>query len=192
MLLSSVLSSRCPPSCGATHDTFTVNSAAHARSSGVARGARPEGTVLQYGPGEPGAASGVRPRRRPAPPAGSRGRRGARMTDLPYVHIGIVVRDLEAAIERFSLLGLTFMDPLTVHVDRLVEGERETELDLTVVFSHQGPPHWELLRAAGDGIYGPQHADRLHHVAVLDADPARKRGELVQEGLREVAAQYRA
>jgi catechol 2,3-dioxygenase-like lactoylglutathione lyase family enzyme len=114
------------------------------------------------------------------------------MNDPPYVHIGIVVRDLEAAIERYSLLGLTFMEPLTVHVDRLVEGERETELDLTVVFSHQGPPHWELLQAAGNGVYGPQHADQLHHVAVLDADPARKRDELVRQGLREVAAQYRS
>src|SRR5207342_215624 len=45
-----------------------------ARSSDVARSARPEGAVREYGPGEPGAASGVRPRRRPATPAGSRGR----------------------------------------------------------------------------------------------------------------------
>jgi catechol 2,3-dioxygenase-like lactoylglutathione lyase family enzyme len=113
------------------------------------------------------------------------------MSDLPYVHIGIVVRDLEAAIERFSRLGLTFMEPRTVHVDRLVEDGRESELDLTIVFSHQGPPHWELLQAAGDGVYGPQHADTLHHVAVLDPEPARRRDQLVRQGFREVGAQYR-
>ena len=38
------------------------------------------------------------------------------VNDLPYVHIGIVVRDLEAAVERFSLLGLTFRHPWLVFV----------------------------------------------------------------------------
>jgi hypothetical protein len=47
------------------------------RSWGVARGAGPEGTVGKYGPGEPGAASGVSVSRRPAPPAESERRPGA-------------------------------------------------------------------------------------------------------------------
>jgi catechol 2,3-dioxygenase-like lactoylglutathione lyase family enzyme len=114
------------------------------------------------------------------------------MNELPYVHIGIVVHHLEEAIERFSRLGLTFMEPRTVHVSRLVEGERETSLDLRIVFSKEGPPHWELLEAVGDGVYGPQHADQLHHVAILDPDPLGRRAELVSEGFREVGAQYRA
>jgi catechol 2,3-dioxygenase-like lactoylglutathione lyase family enzyme len=113
------------------------------------------------------------------------------MNDAPYVHIGVLVNDLEAAIARYSLLGLTFMEPRTVPIDRLVENGRETALDLRIVFSHQGPPHWELLEAVGDGVYGSQHAERLHHVAVLDPDPARRRDELVRSGFREVGAQYR-
>jgi len=113
------------------------------------------------------------------------------VTDMPYVHIGVVVNNLEAAIGRYSLLGLTFMEPKTVRVDHLVEGGRETSVDLTIVFSHEGPPHWELLQAVGDGIYGPQHAEALHHVAVLDPDPAARRDELVRAGFRETAAQYR-
>ncbi|MFN8223997.1 MAG: chorismate-binding protein [Gaiellales bacterium] len=40
-------------------------------------GAGPEGTVRRYGPGEPGAASGVSASRSPAPPGGSEGRPGA-------------------------------------------------------------------------------------------------------------------
>src|SRR5690242_14832169 len=115
------------------------------------------------------------------------------MTEMPFVHIGVIVEDLEAAIARHErALGLTFMEPLTVHVDRLVEDGRESELDLTIVFSHQGPPHWELLQATGDGIYGPQHVGGLHHVAVLHPDPAARRDELVARGFRETAAQYRA
>ena len=33
------------------------------------------------------------------------------------------------------------MEPRTVHVERLVEHGRETSLDLTIVFSLDGPPH---------------------------------------------------
>ena len=113
------------------------------------------------------------------------------MNDLPYVHVGILVGNLEEAIKRFSLLGLTFMQPRTVHVERLVEGDRETSLDLRIAFSKEGPPHWELLEAVGDGVYGPQHVDQLHHVAILDSDPIGRRAELVEQGFREVGAQYR-
>jgi len=59
-----------------------VNPNLHARSSDAARDARPEGTVLAYGAGGLGAASGVRLRQRPALPAGSRGRRGARVSSV--------------------------------------------------------------------------------------------------------------
>jgi catechol 2,3-dioxygenase-like lactoylglutathione lyase family enzyme len=111
--------------------------------------------------------------------------------DLPFVHIGIVVADIEAAIARFGQLGVTFMEPRTVRVDRLVEGDRETTLDLRVAFSHQGPPQWELLEAVGDGIYGAQHIGGIHHVAVLDPDPQRRLAELEQAGFRTTGAQYR-
>ena len=113
------------------------------------------------------------------------------MTGAPYVHVGVLVHDLDAAIARYSLLGLTFMAPRTVRVERLVEGGRETALDLRIAFSIEGPPHWELLEAVGDGIYGPQHAETLHHIAVLHPDPVARRAELVREGFRETAAQYR-
>jgi catechol 2,3-dioxygenase-like lactoylglutathione lyase family enzyme len=112
-------------------------------------------------------------------------------TEAPYVHIGILVSDLEQAIERYSALGLTFMQPRTVPVERLVEGGKEKQLGLRVVFSQEGPPHWELIEAVGDGIYGGHHGEGLHHVAVLSPDPRRRRDELVRAGFHEVAAQYR-
>lgn len=43
-----------------------------------AGGVMPEGTVLEHGPGEQRAASGVRPAQSPALPGGSAGRPGAR------------------------------------------------------------------------------------------------------------------
>jgi catechol 2,3-dioxygenase-like lactoylglutathione lyase family enzyme len=113
------------------------------------------------------------------------------MVDLPFVHIGVLVHDLEQAIDRHSALGLTFIEPRTVRVERLVEGGSETALDLRIAFSHQGPPHWELLEAVGDGVYGAHHGEGLHHVAVLARDPLARRDELVRAGFHEVGAQYR-
>lgn len=113
------------------------------------------------------------------------------MNESPYVHIGVVVPELEPAIAAYERLGLTFMEPRVVHVDRLVEDGHETEIDLRIVFSHQGPPQLELLEATGEGIYGLQHAGGLHHVAVLDPAPASRSDFLVAAGLKEVGAQYR-
>jgi catechol 2,3-dioxygenase-like lactoylglutathione lyase family enzyme len=113
------------------------------------------------------------------------------MSDPPFAHIGFVVPRLEEAMARFERLGITFMAPQTVHVDRLVEDGEESSLDLRVVFSHQGPPQWELLEAVGDGIYGSQHCGGLHHVAVLDPDPEARIAALERAGFRFTAAQYR-
>ena len=114
------------------------------------------------------------------------------MTDTPpFVHLGIMVPSLEDAMARFEKLGVTFMAPRVVHVDRLVEDGRETELDLRIVFSRKGPPQWELLEAVGDGIYGPQHIGSIHHVAVLDPDPEARCAALTVAGHRLTAAQYR-
>lgn len=111
--------------------------------------------------------------------------------DLPYVHVGIIVQSLEQAMARFERLGIEFMAPRVVHVDRLVEDGRETSLDLRIAFSLAGPPHWELLEAVGDGIYGPRQIGSIHHLAVLDPDPQARLEALVADGFRMTAAQYR-
>src|SRR6266540_4034361 len=67
---------------GRRHEDPCTDLEVHARSSGGAGGAGPEGTVWTYGPGEHRAASGVRRRRSRAPPGGSRRRRGARVMDM--------------------------------------------------------------------------------------------------------------
>jgi catechol 2,3-dioxygenase-like lactoylglutathione lyase family enzyme len=109
----------------------------------------------------------------------------------PFAHIGVLVNDLEEAIERYSRLGLSFMEPRTVRVERLVENGTEATLDLRVTFSLEGPPRWELLEAAGDGVYGAQHAEGLHHVAEVVEDPIPRMEELERVGYPLVAAQYR-
>jgi catechol 2,3-dioxygenase-like lactoylglutathione lyase family enzyme len=109
----------------------------------------------------------------------------------PFAHIGILVDDLDEAIERYTRLGLTFMEPKTVRVERLVENGTETALDLRITFSNEGPPRWELLEAVGDGMYGAQHGEGLHHVAEVVEDPIPRMQELERAGFPMVAAQYR-
>jgi catechol 2,3-dioxygenase-like lactoylglutathione lyase family enzyme len=109
----------------------------------------------------------------------------------PFAHIGILVDDLDEAIERYTRLGLTFMEPKTVRVERLVENGTETALDLRITFSYEGPPRWELLEAVGDGMYGAQHGEGLHHVAEVVEDPIPRMQELERAGFPMVAAQYR-
>jgi catechol 2,3-dioxygenase-like lactoylglutathione lyase family enzyme len=109
----------------------------------------------------------------------------------PFAHVGVLVNDLDEAIERYSRLGLTFMEPRTVRVERLVENGTETSLDLRITFSHDGPPRWELLEAAGYGVYGAHHGEGLHHVAEVVDDPIPRMQELERAGFPMVAAQYR-
>jgi catechol 2,3-dioxygenase-like lactoylglutathione lyase family enzyme len=112
---------------------------------------------------------------------------------LPFAHIGVLVDDLDDSIQPYEQLGFTFIPPQSVHVDHLEDedGTRK-EIDLRVVFSHQGPPHLELLQATGDGIYGSRHAGGLHHLAIFADDPVARRAELVSKGFRPTAAQYRS
>ena len=109
----------------------------------------------------------------------------------PFSHIGVLVDDLDEAIERWTRLGLTFMEPKTVRVERLVENGTETAFDLRITFSYEGPPRWELLEAVGDGVYGAQHGEGLHHVAEVVEDPIPRMQELERAGFPMVAAQYR-
>jgi catechol 2,3-dioxygenase-like lactoylglutathione lyase family enzyme len=115
------------------------------------------------------------------------------MATQPFDHLGILVHDLDDAIPRWErLLGITFMAPRSVHVDRMVEADgSEAELDLRIAFSVDGPPRYELLEVTGDGVYGAGNADGLHHVAVLCPDVEAERDRLVAHGARVIGAQYR-
>jgi len=89
------------------------------------------------------------------------------MTVSPFYHFGILVEDLDAAIGRFAeLFGLTFIGPRTFRISRLADPD-EHRLEVQAAYSHQGPPHLELIEAAGDGLYGPSRLG-FHHVGLWD------------------------
>jgi catechol 2,3-dioxygenase-like lactoylglutathione lyase family enzyme len=87
------------------------------------------------------------------------------MGNAPFFHVGILVADLEAAVERFSkVFGLEFADigdmPVSLH------GAEEGDVTLRATYSRQGPPHIELVEAHGDGIFSAKHGDGVHHIGV--------------------------
>jgi len=115
------------------------------------------------------------------------------MATAPFDHLGVLVPDLDEAIPRWErLLGVTFMAPRSVHVDRMVERDgSEGELDLRIAFSVDGPPRYELLEIVGDGVYGPANAGGLHHVAILCRDVEGERDRLVALGAQVIGGQFR-
>ena len=102
----------------------------------------------------------------------------------PFYHFGILVEDLDTAIDRFAeLFGLTFIGPRTFRVNRLADPD-EHPLEVQAAYSHQGPPHLELIQAVGDGLYSPSRLG-FHHVGLWDpAIDANRLAYLSQKALR--------
>ena len=85
----------------------------------------------------------------------------------PYFHIGILVKDVEAARADFTArLGVEF-EP--VHSQQLATGETTR-----FCYSLQGPPYLELVEMTGTGSWSPEQPEGFHHIGLSDPDvPAR-------------------
>jgi hypothetical protein len=84
---------------------------------------------------------------------------------VPFFHVGVLVRDIDQAAMDFGrILGLRF-EP--VRSAPLVSGET-----MRFCYSLQGPPYLELVQMAATslGIWGPEQAEGLHHIAFADPD----------------------
>lgn len=92
------------------------------------------------------------------------------MTGRPYFHVGILVENLEAAIDRFSkVLGLTFNDPLMAEFECLEDPDPH-EGFVRCTYSRQGPPFIELLEANGAGLFSLAQGQGVHHMGFWDPD----------------------
>jgi catechol 2,3-dioxygenase-like lactoylglutathione lyase family enzyme len=85
----------------------------------------------------------------------------------PFFHVGILVRDVEAARADFTaLLGLEF-EP--VRSQQIATGETTR-----FCYSLPGPPYLELVEMTGAGSWSPAQPEGFHHIGVSDPDvPAR-------------------
>lgn len=100
----------------------------------------------------------------------------------PFFHVGILVRDVEAAAEDFTrLLGLEFEPTRTAPI---VSGEM---MRFRYSVQQEGP-YLELVQMTDSGIWGPEVGEGLHHIAFAADDvPGRclafdNRADTVVEG----------
>jgi catechol 2,3-dioxygenase-like lactoylglutathione lyase family enzyme len=103
---------------------------------------------------------------------------------MELFHTGVLVDDIDRAIERFSrVLGLTFGEP---QVKELVDdgGCGLARVNhLPVVYSNEGPPYLELMEAQEDGLWGRHHGEGIHHVGSWTDDLAASVNDLVADGV---------
>ena len=87
--------------------------------------------------------------------------------DEPFFHVGILVRNVEAARADFTAqLGVEF-EP--VHSQKIATGETTR-----FCYSLQGPPYIELVEMTGTGSWSPEQPEGFHHIGVCDPSvPAR-------------------
>ncbi len=113
------------------------------------------------------------------------------MTATNLFHVGILIRDMDEATERFSnTLGLTFKEPAVAHVDAFEQPSGMSILDLRITWSIEGPPYLELLESQdNEGLYG-FHQEGLHHIGMWEPNPEELMKRLVRMGLRNEATQW--
>jgi hypothetical protein len=104
-------------------------------------------------------------------------------------HYGVLVFEIDAAIERLHLIhGYTFTDTTSVHIDRLCDPTEHAQ-DIRCAFSRQGPFYIELIEATGNGIYSARHGEGIHHIGIWDDDVSANQAKLVEEHNVEIDAQ---
>lgn len=106
------------------------------------------------------------------------------MTGQPASHVGFIVKDIHAAIARFSdALGITFNEPITVTLDHLYDPDHRPG-QITVAYSKEGPPHYELIQGEDHGVYSMHDGgEGMHHVGVWETDLDARMAELEAKGL---------
>jgi len=101
-------------------------------------------------------------------------------------HIGILVPDLEEAIERWSAAtGYSFSPIARYRTDGYSDHSCEVphHHDARMSFSLEGDPRIELMEATGEGTHGPAEVG-VHHFGFNGvADPASRMAELAGLGI---------
>ncbi len=113
------------------------------------------------------------------------------MTLYKAAHIGFLVKDLDASMERVSsVLGVTFPEPVISSPPLFVDDGKTSELALRLAWSYEGPPHIELIEAQGSGLYSLQGGEGFHHLGVWEDDFSSLRRNMKVWALSEQAAQH--
>jgi methylmalonyl-CoA/ethylmalonyl-CoA epimerase len=116
--------------------------------------------------------------------------------DDPYakmLHVGILVRDLDAAVARYKALGFSDIQVLPPNkgVDRTYHG-KPIDVTLKQAFIRGTSPLIELMEPVGDapspwGDYLKEHGEAIHHIAYRVPDTAAELEKYRRLGLVEIA-----
>jgi catechol 2,3-dioxygenase-like lactoylglutathione lyase family enzyme len=108
-----------------------------------------------------------------------------------FWHVGILVADMDAAIQRFSgALGVRFGPPATAKVPDLREGPPKKTTELRVAMSEDGPPYFELIEQAGTGLFGSGEPEGFHHIGIWRPDNEAQEQVLAAAGVGVEARSY--
>jgi hypothetical protein len=113
------------------------------------------------------------------------------MTLYKAAHIGFLVEDLDAAIERVSaVLGVSFPEPEISRPPVFVDDGKTCELALRLAWSYEGPPHIELIEAQASGLYSlTGREEGFHHLGVWEDDFPTLRRNMALWGISQQAVQ---
>ena len=114
----------------------------------------------------------------------------------PYasmLHVGIVVKDLDKAVERWKAIGFTDIRvlPPNAGVDRMYHG-KPLNATLKQAFIHGTTPLIELMEPPADvsspwGDYLKEHGEALHHLAYRIPDTGPELEKFKKLGIEELA-----
>lgn len=108
------------------------------------------------------------------------------MLKAPYYHIGIVVRNLEQAVEHYSnLLGVKFTEPTDSVLCIEAPATRQSEnIKVVAAYSRARPPYLELIQAGGNGIFSAENAGQILYFGIWESDLESRMEKLEQQGIR--------
>jgi len=109
------------------------------------------------------------------------------MSVVPYMHIGLLVADVDEAIEAF---GRTLHVPFTPAMAATMASFRDysdpggpATMKVRFAYSRIGPPYYELIEATDRGIFGREQGIGVHHVGFWESDCESRLAELTSSGL---------
>jgi hypothetical protein len=112
------------------------------------------------------------------------------VTFTNFFHVGILVPELNVALEQFQVTGIKFTPPTVAHCDHYMYMGKTGTLDLRIAFSIAESPYIELMEAQPDGLYGPEAGYGHHHIGLWESNCENRVAYLQSNGFLLEAAQY--
>lgn len=84
-----------------------------------------------------------------------------------YYHVGILVRDFDAAVDKFSrIFGVTFAEPMVGAV-QMEDDQGSFDVAVRATYSREGPPFLEIMEGYdGEGLFSLDQGEGVHHLGV--------------------------